>query len=239
MSKALLRKTAVGIVIGLCARPVPGYSATFLTFSNTVNSPIGSITVNGNSQNSSETIASLSGIVYDRLVIFGAPASADNGTWTLTGSNLAYNTSTQLLTLNGTFGTCSGCIGTSNLGGLTTTLESIHLTGLPYNTGAGSGFTTAPNSQTINVVFGTPTSLTESATFLSDLGLGIVTSTLTAGDIGGTGTGIPSGGVYSYRGTSETLSVTLTATPEPVSIFLVATGLLGMAFVRRRRSIQI
>jgi hypothetical protein len=241
--RGLLRNT-IAIALVLCAAAVPGYCSTsFLTFSGT-NPATGTIQVTGDS--TSESLTSLSGISYQTLVVSNALDANDDGTWSLTGALMGLSSNT--LTLNGTIGSCTAgaCLGGgTNLGGISGNLEQIVLSGLPYNTGAGSGFTTNNPSQTsINIAFGAPTSITDLATLLTAIDGGSnfsVSTAETSGSIVGTGSGTAgTGGVYTFGGTSEGLGLTLTetpaTTPEPVSFIMLGSGLLGIGAIVRRRS---
>ncbi len=243
MNKRVL-KTILGIALGLSIAAVPGYCNAFLVLSTS--SAGGSVQVTGN--NSSETLTSLSGVLFNSLQIENSPTAADNGTWTLTGSNLSFNTSTDVFTLVGTFSSCSGCVGTPNLTSDTLTIESFKVSGMPYNTAASnssSGFNTAiPNQGSLSLFYGTPTSFNETSTgngtFLSDLGLASASSTLTSGGVISNTPATANSGVYTFTPTSETMNITLSAavaTPEPVSFVLFGSGMLGLAaFARRRKT---
>ncbi len=218
----------------------PGYCSTFLEFATTTTG--GNITVNGSG--SSGTLTSLSNILYNELMIFNAPDAADNGTWTITGGNLSWSGNT--LTLTGTLGSCSGCTAGSNLTGVTGTLEQATMA-FPY--GGSPGFTTSGNTS-FNLSFGTATSLSEagalngsSVNILTLLGLNAaqtssVFSSTGGGGISGTGAG-GMGPTYNFTAGSETLNVTVNSTPEPASLFLFGSGLLGIAWAARRRSARI
>lgn len=237
--------SSFGIAVAMTALAVPGYSATsFLSFSGS-NAQTGSIQVSGDS--ASETLKSLSGVPYQTLVVTNALDANDDGTWSLTGALMSLSSNT--LTLNGTIGTCTAgaCLGGgTNLSGISGNLEQIVLSGLPYNTGAGSGFTTNFPSQTsIDITFGTPTSITDLASLLTAVDGSSnysVSTTETSGSIVGTGNGVASSGVYSFGGTSETLGLTLTevpvTTPEPVSFIMLGSGLVAVGLVSRRRSVK-
>lgn len=233
-----------GIVLAMSALAVPGYSASFLSFSGT-NAKTGSIQISGDS--ASETLKSLSGISYQTLIVTNALDANDDGTWSLTGALMGLSSNT--LTLNGTIGSCTAgaCLGGgTNLSGISGNLEQIVLSGLPYNTGAGSGFTTNFPSQTsIGIAFGTPTSITDLTSLLTAVDGGSnysVSTTETSGGIVGTGNGVASGGVYTFGGTSETLGLMLTevpvTTPEPVSFLMLGSGLLAVGLISRRRSVK-
>jgi hypothetical protein len=238
MNKGLLR-TAVGIALGLFAVAMPGYSAQFLAFST--NTAGGSVVISGDS--SSETLQSLSNVIFNTLNISGGNGyTGDNGSWSITGSNLTYNTTTYTFTLNGTIGTCSGCSG-GNLTGVTGALETFKVASMGYNTGANPGnannsgfYTTLAGQSSLTLAFGTPTTLTEASALLTDLGFPIANSTLTSGGVI-SNTAATGSNPYTFTPTSETLNVTLVATPEPVSCVLLGSGLLGLAWFGRRRSI--
>lgn len=247
MNKGLLR-TAVGIAVGLCAVAMPGHSAQFLAFSTSAGTANGSVVISGDS--SSETLQSLSNVVFNTLTVSGGNGDAgDNGTWTITGSNLTYNTTTDTFTLNGTLGTCTGCsngnLGTATpLTAVSGALETFKVASMNYNTSANpanantSGFyTTLAGQASLTLAFGTPTTLTEASALLNDLGFPIANSTLTSGGVISNAAATGSN-PYTFKPTSETLNISLVATPEPVSFVLLGGGLLGLACFGRRRSIR-
>ena len=246
--KVNLAKGAFGIFLGLFATAVPGYCSAFLAFSTS--SGGGSVIVNGNSQNSSETLASISALTFNLLTISNAPTAADNGTWNLTSTSLSW--AGDQIVLSGTIGTChdvtGGCSGGgTNLNGVSI-LESTSSYYLPYNSTAGSsgtvaGFNTNAGSTSINVGWGAATSLGTNSTFLTDLGFTANASNyLTTSGGGGftaAGNGVVNNGQYTYGSNfSETFNVTITAAPEPVSFFLLGGGLLGIGLIARKRSAQ-
>lgn len=241
--------TASVIALGLLAAVAPAYSSTSLTFETSAGA--GSVTINGNTQNSSETLTSLSGIEYNEVVISGATDTADNGTWSLAaaGGTTGYATlswSGGTLQLSGEFTTCSGCVGTVGTGAaninlgtgghaLSGILES-GTTSLLY--GTTPGFTTTNNAA--NVQFAAGTSLTEVANLIADLGLTGTNAAYTSSPAGGiSAAGTASSGTYTMTAYSETLDVTIASTPEPVSFFLLGSGLLGIGLIARKRSVRI
>jgi hypothetical protein len=239
-------RTALGLALGLISTALPGYCSAFLAFSTTSGS--GTITVNGNSQNSSETLTSISNLSFNQVFISNAPNTADNGTWSLTSTSLAWSGGT--LTLTGTISAClSGtCLsGGSNLAGLSGVLEQTGTGALPllYNASAGSagtiaGFNTNLGSTSVNLGFGASTSLATLGTFMTDLGFAANSTSLLSSTGGGGVTSAGLGGVgptYTYNSNlSETFNVTIQAAPEPMSFLLFGSGLLGIGLIARKRS---
>jgi len=246
--------TASGIALGLLVAVAPAYSATATTLSFSVtNLPAagaGSVNFNGSTGTPANSVTSISGIEINQVWIQNAPNAADDGIWTLTGTapngDAVLAWSSGSLTIQGTFGACTSlCGGGTNLdtGGtaVSGTLASGTIAALPY--GSTPGFTTTSSS--VNVQFGTSTSLTETANhFLADLGfvVGGTASSLSAGSyVIGTcpsnGSCVTSGS-NAIAGSSEALDVTIVATPEPVSFFLLGSGLLGIGLVARKRSVR-
>jgi len=236
--KTRLLYTTLIITAGILITAAPGYSSASLNFTGTGST--GTVTVTGNSN--TETLSSLSGAPFTQVIISGATTAADNGTWLLNSTSLTASGST--ITLNGTFGSCvalSGCSGTG-LTGITGALETITLAGYPYSynssSPAGSFSTNNPTQTSVNINFGAATSITEIPILLTDLGLiGPQAIGLTGGYVNAAGSGTPVGNVFTFGSNfSDGLQLSITATPEPVSFFLLGTGLLGMGLVARRRS---
>ncbi len=238
---------------------VPAYSTPALPSFQFSNSGIsgGSVTVNNNTHISSETLGGLSGIEFNRVVISNAPDAADDGTWTLTGTGgfatLAWAPGGDLV-LTGAFTSCSGCVGTIgtganqiNLGtGGGSAISGILETSAPigFTYGATPGFTTTTGNvtQIATITFGTATSISEIPILLTDLGLsGAYSSALDSGNGGGIttsncGSACNTTGSNTFTASSETLNVAFVATPEPVSFFLLGSGLLGIGIVARKKS---
>ena len=248
ISNMELLKPLLGIALGLCVTAAPGYCSVVLEF-ETLSSG-GTITVNNENQNSTESLSSFSGVVYNEVQITGATgaASVDNGTWSITGSGLSWTnggSGSGTLSLVGTIGSClgGGC-SSGNLTGVTGTLESATISFPFKNPEVGSSFYTtgSANPYAFNLSFGTGTSISEAAAIngssvnvLSLLGLtpSTTNSTITGGGFSGSGT---NGTIFTAG--SETLDVTVNSTPEPASFFLLGAGLLAIGWSARRRSVR-
>jgi hypothetical protein len=247
LNKQIISAT-LGALASVLMLATPGYSSTFLAFSTSPGTAGGTAVVTGNT--SAETLTSVTGIDYTTLTISGDTTNpADNGTWTLTstsGSGKAtMSLSGSTFTLTGEIGSCtSGCgAGTPNLTGISGALETFTVSSKAYNTSASTssnavaGFFTSPlpAQNSFTLAFGTPTSMTTLASLTNALSFSGVSSNETSGGISSNTTATGSG-PYTFTATSETLNVTLTSTPEPVSFLLVGGGLIGLAFFGRRRS---
>jgi hypothetical protein len=258
--KKILRNT-FGLAALICAASVPGYCATaFLSYGGSWTTLSGTssseIVVNcaGTCSNTNETLSSFS-VPITSVQISGTTDTADIGTWSITGGTESYSLSggTVTVTVNGTIGTCTGCVGTTNLGGglVTGALETITYTGLTGTAGSppfsstltGTSFDTTGASKTgFNLNLGAATSVTDLGLLLTDLGETATTSSVTttpASGVNGAGTSGTGNGNHSFNGAgSDILGVTLTSTPEPVSFILFGTGLMAVALIARRRRVS-
>ncbi len=238
MNETLL-KVAVGIVVAA----LPGFASTAITLDFTGSS--------GNSNGihvSSGGTGSIAALQanFMNVNISGAPDTADNGFWSITGETFTLSGST--ITIGGTIGSCTGCSGTTNLAG-TSVSEQIAYSALPTYTSNGSPaagqFHTTANA--VNINFGTPTSITDLLTSGSALyalnnnsSLGTVTNTQETAFIDGTGSNSGSG-TYNYTANSQSFEILVTsasATPEPASFALSGAGILALIWLARRRGYQ-
>ena len=136
--KKILRNT-FGIAALVCAASIPGYCATsFLSYTDSwaglAGAPGTNITTNCSSNpcsNTNETLSSFS-VPVNLLTVSNAADAADDGAWTITGGTEVYKLSRQhgYLTMSGSHRYMSGCVGTTNLGGVNGALTTITYTGL-------------------------------------------------------------------------------------------------------------
>ena len=222
MKKFLINASLVGFV-ALGAFAVPGQANTVLNFFNTGTgcSPAGGTC--GTAVGAAGTISSLS--ILDFTGFTEQVGAAPVETWALSGANLAFGGGTTY-TFSGTASCSSGACAGQNTGNIT--LFTFQAPAMTY-TGTGP----------FALSLGAATSLTESATFLSDLGLTVPSGTpsisLTAA------TTAASTASAMKLSASQTFSITTTqsfATPEPVSFALFGTGLFAVALIARRKSKQ-
>ena len=213
MKKTLL-KTTLGIALGLCAFAVPGYSSTILQFGK---GTAGNGTMVGSVGNLDVGVLTLN-------------VNGLTSTWTFgAGGFLHFNfdTSANTFTLSTTGGganlpaapspNAAGGGSLQNLAGnvalfsastnLAITTNSVNPPN--YTFGGGGTINPAANSGT---------------TFLADLGLLTTTTFTISGGVNGLSNGVIS---------SDT--ITLTATPEPSTVILFATGLIAVAGFGRKR----
>ena len=197
--KKLLRGT-LGVAALICAASMPGYCATaFLSYTAGWGTLTGAQNITLNFTGSNETLSSFT-VPVVQLTVSNAIDTADNGQWAITGGTEVYalSGSTVTITVDGTIGACTGCVGTSNLtgvGGPTTALTTITYTGLsggiPFNAGlTGTSFDTSGTTKTnFALVLGAASSLTDLPLLLSDLGESATTGTVNSGGVNGTGPG--------------------------------------------------
>jgi hypothetical protein len=234
--KTFFTKASLGAVAALLTFAIPGSASTVLTFNSS--GVGGAIDTTGGLTGVLNTGAGLvEATNFSSINVTGA--NADNGTWTLSGSpTFQWLSGSDAWVLTGTL-TCSfavngcGTIGTNvsvSSTGTTaaTALMFIQLSVAPTAT-FGAGNTTA------KVAIANATSIKESTTFLTDLGLGLPSTTnIAAGSFiqGSSGTAC-SVGNCSFTDFSNTLSITMT--PEPVSFMMLGSGLLLIGVFARRR----
>lgn len=164
-----------------------------------------------------DPVTGLTNVPFDTLVVSGAPLN--NGTYTPLFLQLNLNTVTDVLTLTGSIAGLPGLAASSPL-------VSIQLSsGLTANTSTSASSLNMPSAASI-------TSITISSTLLADLGLSGLPATLTAlTDIGQSC--CADGGNYVSKNAS--LALTLNSVPEPGSVLLVLTGLLGLVGLALRK----
>jgi hypothetical protein len=214
---------AGALALGLFA--TPSQASTVLSFFNTGTTCVPASSTCGTAAGSGGNLNTLS--ILDFTGFTETVGVAPVETWALAaGASLSYSGGTTY-TFAGTASCSTGACAGKNTGNIT--LFTFQAPDISY-----SG-TTGPFS----LVLGAATSLTESATFLSDLGLtvpaGAPTINLTAAT-----TNASTPGAMNLTA-SQTFTITTNqafTTPEPVSTVLFGTGLFAVAVIARRKTRQ-
>lgn len=235
MSMRMVRNFLIGTALSITAFAVAGFSATASLNFGTGTAPAGgSLT-----WNSGTNFVTASGVLLEALT--ATNTLSDAGNWELSGST--NNTSSYaVLNINadGSFAILGGVIGCS-FGCSATTLPvggSIAYTTTLVSGGAGaiteSNLVRNTSTGAISFNINTSTSLSESASLLSDFGFGTSQAFSLIGSYI-SGTGAAGTGTTAYTASSD--AVVLTATPEPVSLFLTGTGLLAVGLLARKKKV--
>src|SRR3979409_2433913 len=100
-----LFNTVSGIALSLCVFAVPSHASVFLAFGTTLTG--GNFTIPGAGNSTTLSLGTLSGVIFNRLVVSNDAFAADNGSFTLTGggaivANQCTNAGGATLQLSGT-----------------------------------------------------------------------------------------------------------------------------------------
>lgn len=266
MIKAKFTKTALSIALGLCAVAVPGYCTNLTLSLNNTTAPDGTISNTGGTSNNGFSAGSYITDFVDplsSLVVSGA-ATAANGTYGASGTNLELiyeggsqqTTSANVVSGESTAATASSgylylvllgsLTGSGNLTGLSANqiLVSWSVSGIDWTSStASTPFYTTNNFHVPTITLNTATTLSESVSLLDDLytpatfpaGTIIPDAFLGGSNVIGTGSATTSNNVNTFSEASSPVSFVLT--PEPVSILMLGSGLLTIAFFGRKRLI--
>ena len=223
--KKILTSAGFGAAIALCALAIPGQASTVLSFSSTGTTCTTSASTCGTATgNGSGSLTALSILDFT-----GFTEQVNSGTienWSLSSTTLSFNNTNDTFTLTGTMSCSSGlCAGKNYTGQFLT----FGVSSAPTYSGS--------QSLGYSISIGSATSLTETATFLNDLGLTTPTGTPTITGSAASGNNSP----YTAMELTPSSGLTVTtsqdyATPEPVSFLLFGTGLAAVALIARRRS---
>jgi hypothetical protein len=158
------------------------------------------------------------------LTISGATDITFNGNFTITGG-LLNETANDGFTFGITSVTCvsGGCTAAA-----ATSLSAIG-TWFTFSTGALSD---SDPTSSLSVGLNNPTSIAD-ASLRNALGFGSAPVSQSI-----TGTFISSGISNPYTLTSNTMQLSITATPEPASMLLAGVGLLGLGLISRRKNLR-
>jgi hypothetical protein len=224
--RKFLVNAGFGALAVLGAFAVPGQASTVLEFSSISSG----CTVGGSGSAGCGSATGAGGSIsaFSIYSFTGFTEQVNGGTienWAVTHSTWSYSAGTY--TLDGDISCTSGICAGKNTGSTPIALLTI--------AGAAPTYTTGLNTAAITI--GAATSLTETATFLNDLGL-----TTPAGTPTVTGGATANGSTSPFTLTaSATLGITTSqiyTTPEPVSFLLFGTGLLAVTLFARRKSRQ-
>lgn len=240
--KNFITKTGIGTVIALCSFAIPGQASTVIDFASTGNG--GTITTPGNS--GTQNISTLTATNWTTMDVTGA--GEYNGWWTINASTFTLSGSgaTSTYTMLVTSATCNatndgGINGAGGCSGWTfgNNPTSVNL-GQILTIAVGATPTGSVVGSAITVNIGTSTTLSDTATFLTDLGL----STAPGSETVATGSSIKGNSVtgtgpYTFTTNSSTLNTNVTSsfvTPEPMSFLLLGGGLFLVALVARMKA---